>query len=148
MARAGHPAEALARFDSVLSGLPAGVQLFSLFEANPQLIDLIVDICGTAPALAAYLARHPSVLDGVLAGSFFAPWPAEAGLVAELDAVLQRALTQPGGGYERALDAARRWAHEWQFRIGVHHLRGLIGADEAAVQYADLAGAAWRRCCR
>ncbi|KIX17048.1 bifunctional [glutamate--ammonia ligase]-adenylyl-L-tyrosine phosphorylase/[glutamate--ammonia-ligase] adenylyltransferase [Paracoccus sp. 228] len=141
MARAGHPAEALARFDSFLSGLPAGVQLFSLFEANPQLIDLIVDICGTAPALAAYLARHPSVLDGVLAGSFFAPWPREAGLVQELDAVLQRALSQPGGGYERALDAARRWAHEWQFRIGVHHLRGLIGADEAAVQYADLAGA-------
>ncbi|QBX35378.1 glutamine-synthetase adenylyltransferase [Paracoccus liaowanqingii] len=141
MARAGHPAEALARFDSFLSGLPAGVQLFSLFEANPQLIDLLVDICGTAPALAAYLARHPSVLEAVLAGSFFAPWPGEAGLQAELDRALQRALTQPGGGYERALDAARRWAHEWQFRSGVHHLRGLIGAEEAAAQYADLAGA-------
>lgn len=141
MARAGHPAEALARFDSFLSGLPAGVQLFSLFEANPQLIDLIVDICGTAPALAAYLARHPAVLDGVLAGSFFDPWPGEAALTAELGRALERALTQPGGGYERALDAARRWAHEWQFRIGVHHLRGLIGAEEAAVQYADLAGA-------
>lgn len=141
MAGAGHPEEALARFDRFLSGLPAGVQLFSLFEANPQLIDLIVDICGTAPALAAYLARHPAVLDGVLAGSFFAPWPGEPGLRDDLARVLERALTQPGGGYERALDAARRWAHEWQFRIGVHHLRGLIGADEAAVHYADLAGA-------
>lgn len=141
MARAGHPAEVLARFDSFLAGLPAGVQLFSLFEANPQLIDLIVDICGTAPALATYLARHPGVLDAVLAGSFFAPWPGEAALRTELAATLQTALTQPGGGYERALDAARRWAHEWHFRVGVHHLRGLIAADEAAVQYADLAGA-------
>ncbi|CAM3229280.1 glutamine-synthetase adenylyltransferase [Paracoccus nototheniae] len=141
MAAVGHPAEALARFDSFLAGLPAGVQLFSLFEANPQLIDLIVDICGTAPGLAAYLAQHPAVLDGVLAGSFFAAWPGEAGLHADLDTALQRALTRPGGGYERALDAARRWAHEWQFRIGVHHLRGLIGAEEAAAQYADLAGA-------
>ncbi len=41
-----------------------GVQLFSLFEANPQLIDLIVDICGTAPALSAYLSRNSAVLDG------------------------------------------------------------------------------------
>ena len=44
--------------------------------------------------------------------------------------------------YERALDAARRWRKEWHFRIGVHHLRGLTGADRAAAQYADLAGAA------
>ncbi|WP_136649338.1 glutamine-synthetase adenylyltransferase [Paracoccus aeridis] len=142
MGRAAHPAEALVRFDSFLRGLPAGVQLFSLFGSNPQLIDLLADICGTVPGLAAYLARHPEVLDGVLAGHFFAPWPGAAGLREALDAQLQSALTQPAGGYEVALDAARRWAHEWQFRVGVHHLRGLIGADEAAVQYADIADAA------
>ncbi|MDO5647953.1 glutamine-synthetase adenylyltransferase [Paracoccus sp. (in: a-proteobacteria)] len=141
MARAGHPAEALARFDSFLSRLPAGVQIFSLFDSNPQLIDLIVDICGTAPALAGYLARHPAVLDAVLGGSFFSPWPGAAGLRDELTRIAQSALTAPGGGYERALDAARRWAHEWHFRIGVHHLRGLTDADEAAGQYADLADA-------
>ena len=141
MARAAHPEEALARFDGFLSGLPAGVQLFSLFEANPSLIDLIVDICGTAPGLAAYLTRFPSVLDGVLGGSFFAPWPGAEGLRAGLDQALKSALAAPGGGYERALDAARIWAHEWHFRIGVHHLRGLIDADEAGVQYADLADA-------
>ena len=141
MAASGHPTEALARFDSFLSRLPAGVQLFSLFEANPQLIELIVDICGTAPALAGYLARHPAVLDGVLAGSFFAPWPGPEGLSRDLASVLATTLRAPQGGYERALDAARRWAHEWHFRIGVHHLRGLIDADEAAVQYADLADA-------
>ena len=47
-------------------GLPAGVQIFSLFDANPQLVDLIVDIAATAPQLAAYLSRHSSVLDAVL----------------------------------------------------------------------------------
>ncbi|MBU3031428.1 putative nucleotidyltransferase substrate binding domain-containing protein [Paracoccus marinaquae] len=141
MARTGHPDEALARFDSFLAGLPAGVQLFSLFEANPQLIELIVDICGTAPGLAAYLARHPAVLDAVLGGSFFAPWPGMTGLREGLAEVLDSALMAAGGGYEAALDAARRWAHEWHFRIGVHHLRGLIDADEAGLQYADLADA-------
>jgi glutamate-ammonia-ligase adenylyltransferase len=141
MAKTGHPDEALARFDGFLARLPAGVQLFSLFEANPQLIELLVDICGTAPGLAAYLARHPVVLDGVLGGSFFAPWPGAVNLRDGLAKALNRALVAPNGGYEPALDAARRWAHEWHFRIGVHHLRGLIDADEAAGQYADLAEA-------
>ncbi|TBN36545.1 glutamine-synthetase adenylyltransferase [Paracoccus subflavus] len=142
LARTGHPTEALSRFDGFLSGLPAGVQIFSLFEANPQLVDLLADICGSAPGLAAYLTRHPVVLDAVLGGTFFSPWPGAQGLRAEADRILQTALTEPGGGYEAALDAIRRWAHEWHFRIGVHHLRGLIDADEAGVQYADLADAA------
>ena len=43
--------------------------------------------------------------------------------------------------YEKKLDAARGWMKEWHFRIGVHHLRGLIDADEAGKSYADLAGA-------
>ena len=141
MARTGHPTEALRRFDAFLSGLPAGVQIFSLFEANPTLIDLLVDICGSAPGLAAYLTRHPAVLDAVLGGSFFSPWPGVQGLRADAERLLQGALTGPGGGYEAALDGARRWAHEWHFRVGVHHLRGLIDADEAARQYADIADA-------
>ena len=141
MQRAANPAEALARFDGFLRGMPAGVQLFTLFEANPQLIDLIVDICATAPRLAHYLSRHSAVLDAVIAGSFFSNWPGAQGLRTALVAAMDAAQSAPDGGYERALDAARRFAHDWQFRIGVHHLRGLIGAEEAATQYADLADA-------
>ncbi|AGT09495.1 [protein-PII] uridylyltransferase family protein [Paracoccus aminophilus] len=142
MQRAADPDDALARFDAFLAALPAGVQLFSLFEANPQLIELIVDICGTAPGLATYLARHPDVLDGVLGGSFFSDWPGAVALQSDLETVLASALAAPDGGYERGLDAARRWAHEWQFRTGVHHLRALIGAEEAGGQYGDVARAA------
>lgn len=140
--RAARPDEALARFDSFLRGLPAGVQLFSMFESNPSLIDLLGDICATSPALASYLARHPEVLDAVIAGRFFAPWPGLATLRAGLAETLDRTMAAPDGGYERALDAARRWAHEWQFRVGVHHLRGLIEAEQAGQHYADLAEAA------
>lgn len=140
--RAARPDEALARFDSFLRGLPAGVQLFSMFESNPSLIDLLGDICATSPALAGYLARHPEVLDAVIAGRFFAPWPGLGALREGLAGVLDRTMQAAEGGYERALDAARRWAHEWQFRVGVHHLRGLIEAEQAGQHYADLAEAA------
>jgi glutamate-ammonia-ligase adenylyltransferase len=84
LARTSHPDEALLAFDGFLAGLPAGVQVFSLFEANPQLIDLLVDIVGTAPKLANYLSRNAAVFDAVIAGDFFAPWPGRAALTADL----------------------------------------------------------------
>jgi glutamate-ammonia-ligase adenylyltransferase len=136
LARAANPDEALVALDGFLSGLPAGVQIFSLFEANPPLIELIVDIAGSAPGLARYLSRNASVLDGVIGGSFWGPWPGVGGLRGELAARLAGA-----GDYEARLDAARRWMKEWHFRVGVHHLRGLIDGFEAAKQYADLAEA-------
>jgi glutamate-ammonia-ligase adenylyltransferase len=136
LTRAANPAEALAAFDGFLRGLPAGVQIFSLFDANPPLVDLIVDIAATAPVLARYLARNSAVLDAVIGGDFFAPWPGREALAAALADRLSGI-----ADYERQLDAARVWAREWHFRVGVHHLRGLIDAFEAGKLYADLAEA-------
>ena len=133
---AAKPEEALLQFDGFLRGLPAGVQLFSLFEANPQLTQLIVDIAATAPALAQYLSRNAAVLDAVIGGSFFDEWPGPEDLTSRLSKVLADC-----ADYEAALLASRVWAKEWHFRIGVHHLRGLIDADTSGVQYADLADA-------
>ncbi|MGY6696863.1 MAG: [protein-PII] uridylyltransferase family protein [Roseinatronobacter sp.] len=133
---AADPDAALVQFDRFLAGLPAGVQLFSLFEANRQLIDLIVDICATAPRLAAYLSRNSAVLDAVIGGGFFTQWPGTAKLQRELSDILTGI-----EDYERQLDAARVWAREWHFRVGVHHLRGLIDAFEAGAEYASLAEA-------
>lgn len=129
------PEDALANFDGFLRGLPAGVQIFSLFEANPSLVDLIVDICATAPGLATYLSRNSGVFDAVLDGQFFAEWPGADALTKDLARQLQPL------DYEAQLDATRRWQKEWHFRVGVHMLRGLIGADDAAQQYSDVAQA-------
>ena len=136
LSRAANPDEALVALDGFLAGLPAGVQIFALFEANPTLIELIVDIAGSASGLARHLARNAAVLDGVIGGSFWGPWPGVAALRAELAARLEQA-----ADYEARLDAARAWMKEWHFRVGVHHLRNLIDGFEAGKQYADLAEA-------
>jgi glutamate-ammonia-ligase adenylyltransferase len=136
LSRTANPDETLVALDGFLQGLPAGVQIFSLFEANPTLIELIVDIAGSAPGLARHLARNASVLDGVIGGSFWGAWPGLAALRSELDGRLAQA-----GDYEARLNEARRWMKEWHFRIGVHHLRGLIDGFEAGKQYSDLAEA-------
>ena len=134
LADCADPKAALVQFDGFLAGLPAGVQLFSLFEANPQLLDLIVDVADTAPALARHLGRNAGVFDAVIGGDFFAAWPGRAALTEELGKQLAAL-----GDYEAQLDHARVWAREWHFRAGVHHLRGLATAAETARAYADLA---------
>lgn len=136
LAQASKPDEALLAFDGFLSGLPAGVQLFSLLQANPQLADLLIETVNTSPALAAHLSRNARVFDAVIGGDFFADWPGQAALTQMLSAHLAEA-----SDYESRLDETRRWAREWHFRIGVHLLRGLTGPAQAGGQYADLARA-------
>ncbi|MGH1414659.1 MAG: glutamine-synthetase adenylyltransferase [Pelagimonas sp.] len=136
LGEAPKPEEALLAFDGFLKGLPAGVQLFSLFEANHQLIDLLIDVVSTSPELAQHLSRNAKVFDAVIGGDFFSPWPGRAALTVELLTALR---DEPD--YERRLDLARRWGKEWHFRIGVHLLRGLMEAEEAGRAYADLAEA-------
>lgn len=136
LAQADKPNEALMAFDGFLAGLPAGVQVFSLLKANPQLADLLIDIVSVSPMLAEHLSRNAGVLDAVIGGDFFADWPGQPQLTQALSDRL--ALLDD---YEAQLDSTRVWAREWHFRIGVHHLRGLTDGATAAAQYSDLARA-------
>ena len=136
LAAAASPDEAVAAFDRFLGGLPAGAQLFALFEANPQLMDLLSEICAAAPRLAEYLGRHAGVLDAVLDRSFFQPLPDEPALAGALAERLASA-----SDYEGKLDAARRWAKELRFRVGVQVLRGVAAAPEAGRAFSAVAGA-------
>ncbi len=139
LARAQSPDEALVQFDSFLKGLPAGVQVFSLFAANPQLLDLLADICATAPRLARYLGRNAGVMDAVLMQDFFQPLPGVPQLQEDLTGQLARA-----ADYEAGLDVLRIWVKEQKFRVGVHLLRGLSKPSEAATAHSDVAEASLR----
>ncbi len=128
------PKNAIARFDEFLKGMPAGVQLFSLFEANPPLLDLLIDVCSNAPSLSVYLAQNASVMDALFDPSFFEPLGDGDELFEDLAILLG---TTPD--YEARLNAARIWMHKKHFQIGVLQLRGIAGVLEAARSYSDLA---------
>ena len=66
---AGKHQEAIIAFDGFLAGLPTGVQLFSMFEAFPKLIDLLIDIVATSPALAPLPGRRQAPARAYHAGS-------------------------------------------------------------------------------
>jgi [glutamine synthetase] adenylyltransferase / [glutamine synthetase]-adenylyl-L-tyrosine phosphorylase len=132
--RTAHSDAALLRFDQFLAHLPAGVQLFSLFHANPGLLSLVADIMAEAPRLADGLAQHPALLDAVLGAEFSAPLPDRAGLAADLTSSL--AGTRD---FEDALDLLRRWANERRFQVGVQLLRRDIDGQQAGAALADIA---------
>jgi glutamate-ammonia-ligase adenylyltransferase len=130
------PDAAFINFDRFLTGLPAGVQVFSLLHANPRLLQLVAEIAGSAPRLAEYLGRHAGVLDALIDPNFLTRTPTQEELEDRLAGELARA-----PGYEAALDAVRRFAKEENFRIGVQVIQGLIDAEQAGPAYAAVAEA-------
>ncbi len=129
-----HPDEALRRFDHFLSRLAAGVQLFSLFQANHGLLALVADVMAGAPRLADQLAQRPALLDAVLSREFFSPLPEQAGLAADLGQAVAGA-----GDFADTLDALRRWAGERRFQVGVQLLRRALDGEAAGKALADIA---------
>ncbi|MEQ8195372.1 MAG: bifunctional [glutamine synthetase] adenylyltransferase/[glutamine synthetase]-adenylyl-L-tyrosine phosphorylase [Rhodospirillales bacterium] len=137
LAKTAQPDAAFLRFHEFLTRLPAGVQLFSMFHSNPQLLTLVADIMGGAPRLADYLSQRPSVLDSVLTPDFFDPPPERGALIGELGGLLSRV-----GAIEEFLDTSRRWANDRRFQVGVQMLQGFLKPWDAARVMSDIADAA------
>ncbi len=137
LAATADPQAAFAQFDRFVSRLPAGVQLFSMLLANPQFLKLIAAVAGSAPRLADHLARAPAVLDALLDPGFLGELPSRA----QLDRMLAEQLSA-ARDYEGALDAARRFAREQNFRVGVQVIEGVADAQEAGPAFANIAESA------
>jgi len=129
----GAPDSAFNRFADFFGGLSSGVQVQSLFLAQPRLFELIVQVMAYAPQLAQTLARRPAALDALLDSAFFRPF--EDGQGAE---AFHQALGR-AEGFEEAMDAARRVHREQAFRVGVQVMSGTASAAQAGAAFADLA---------
>jgi glutamate-ammonia-ligase adenylyltransferase len=134
LARSGDADQAFIAFDRFLAGLPAGVQLFSLLKSNPDLLDLIGTILGTAPRLAEELSHRPKVLDAVLDPGFFSALPKASEIAGLLAAAIP-----PETELDEAVDRVRIVAKEQAFRIGVRILSETVSAADAGGAFSDLA---------
>jgi glutamate-ammonia-ligase adenylyltransferase len=137
LARQAEPDTAFARFDSFLARLPAGVQILSLFQRNPALLDRVATVLGAAPMLADYMARDPSALEGLLAAGAEdpdrpPPWR-----------TLGRQLRE-AAALEEAIAVLRRFVRGEEFRLSLALLEGRIDADRAGLWRTALAEATIR----
>ena len=130
---AGAPDAAFSRFAAFFANLSSGVQLQSLFLAQPNLFELIVQVMAFAPRLAATLARRPAAIDAMLDGEFFEPID-----IAQDGAFMQAAVAR-AAGFEGAMDAVRIVHREQAFRVGVQVMSGTASAVIAGKAFADLA---------
>ncbi|HEV2531065.1 bifunctional [glutamine synthetase] adenylyltransferase/[glutamine synthetase]-adenylyl-L-tyrosine phosphorylase [Phenylobacterium sp.] len=129
----GAPDAAFNRFGDFFSNLSTGVQLQSLFLAQPRLFELIVEVMAFAPRLASTLARRPAAIDAMLDGAFLQPID-----IAEDRAVMVAELVR-APDFEAAMDVVRRVRREQAFRVGVQVMSGSASAEVAGQAFADLA---------
>ena len=130
-ARQREPDAAFARLDGFLSRLPTGVQLLSLFQRNPGLLERVAAVLGAAPSLSEHLARTPAALEGLLAPEATAD-----------DARLLRTRLADARALEDAIAIIRRTVREEDFSISVATLEGRLDMDAAGSLRSDLADAA------
>lgn len=123
----GAPDQAFNRFADFFASLSSGVQIQSLFLAQPRLFELIVEVMAFAPRLATTMAKRPTALDALLDPSFFGP--IETPAVAPWDPA----------DFEGAMDAARRLFRDQSFRIGVRVMSGSADARDIGRAFAELA---------
>ena len=126
------PDQSFARFDHFITRLPAGIQLLSLFQRNPALIDRIAVVLGAAPGLSDHLAGHPGSLEGLLGSEEVRADPAR---------VLRRQLVD-AMTLEDTIALTRHFVSEEHFRIGMAQLEGRMDVDAAGLARTALADAA------
>ena len=121
LAEARSPDDGFIRFDQFLTALPAGVQIFSLFQSNPHVLNLLIDIINSTPRLAALLSGNARLIDALVPGH----------MPQELPATFD--------GFEAAMDGLRRHVHEAQFRVGTKTLADPTMATSYGEAYSRLA---------
>jgi glutamate-ammonia-ligase adenylyltransferase len=131
-AATGAPEAAFVRFSDFFSRLATGVQVQSLFLAQPALLALVVRIMAFAPRFATTLARQPAALDALLDPGFFGPIEAPTALAGQI------AGTET---FEAAMDFARRARREQAFRVAVQVLEGAASPEAAGAAFTGLADA-------
>ncbi|HZZ87424.1 MAG TPA: glutamine-synthetase adenylyltransferase, partial [Caulobacteraceae bacterium] len=119
------------RFSEFFSGLSVGVQVQSLFLAQPKLLELVVRVMAVAPSLARRLAKRPATLDALLDPTFFA----------SLSTTPPADVAAGADGFEAKMDEVRRLRRERAFQIGVQVLAETASAAEAGEAFAGLADA-------
>ena len=138
LAETGTSQVAFTRFAKFFVTLSAGVQIQSLFLANPRLFKVIVETMGFSPRLAQSLARYPAAFDAMLDAGFFDP------LGEELDDIVDREVARTQEDLEAVMNALRRVGREQSFRIGMQILNGRLETEAAGAAYARLADACLR----
>jgi [glutamine synthetase] adenylyltransferase / [glutamine synthetase]-adenylyl-L-tyrosine phosphorylase len=135
LAETGEPDSAFLSFDQFLKGLPIGIQFLAMIKAHPNLLNLIALALGAAPRLAEHLSKQPRILEALVAPGFFSSNETTESLRTEINASIE-----DQSPLDEAMDQARIFAREHQFKIGMRQLSETLDAGNAGHSYSIIAG--------
>lgn len=136
-AKTSDPDWTLQCIDDFLAGLASGSRCLSLLAANPALLELLVEILTTAPALTATLSGWPEQLETAVSPGFFDMLPDRRLMLADAAEVLKAATDA-----QEALELAARWVRDHEFQIAANVLRHTIESSDAGHAFSGIADAA------
>jgi glutamate-ammonia-ligase adenylyltransferase len=134
LSKTANPDAAFFHFDDFIDRLPSGAQIFSLFLTRPEMLSLLADILGSAPALGDTLSVNPSLLDSVLEADFFLGLPAREELE---DLVVER--LRFAHSFEQKMLYLRVFNNEKRFQAGVHLLQHIATPKRVGAFLSDIA---------
>lgn len=134
LSKTANPDAAFFHFDDFIDRLPSGAQIFSLFLSRPEMLGLLADILGSAPALGDTLSNNPSLLDGVLEADFFQSLPSKE----ELENLVTERL-RFAHAFEQKMLYLRTFNNEKRFQAGVHLLKRLATPKRVGTFLSDIA---------
>ena len=134
LSKTANPDAAFFHFDDFIDRLPSGAQIFSLFLSRPEMLTLLADILGSAPALGDTLSNNPSLLDSVLDADFFLGLPSKE----ELENMLADRLRY-AEEFEQKMLFLRSFNNEKRFQAGVHLLKQLASPKRVGAFLSDIA---------
>lgn len=134
LSKTADPDLAFFHFDDFIGRLPSGAQIFSLFHTRPEMLSLLADILGSAPALGDTLSNDPSLLDSVLEADFFLGLPSKE----ELENIVVDRLRYTHD-YEQKMTYLRIFNNEKRFQAGVHLLKRLASPKRVGAFLSDVA---------
>ena len=134
LGKTANPDAAFFNFDDFIGRLPSGAQIFSLFHTRPEMLSLLADILGSAPALGDTLSNDPSLLDGVLEADFFLGLPSKEDLE---NVVIER--LRYTHDYEQKMVFLRIFNNEKRFQAGVFLLKRLASPKRIGAFLSDVA---------
>jgi glutamate-ammonia-ligase adenylyltransferase len=134
LSKTANPDSAFFHFDDFIGHLPSGAQIFSLFHTRPEMLSLLADILGSAPALGQTLSNDPSLLDGVLEADFFLGLPSKEDLE---NTVAER--LRYTHDYEQKMVFLRIFNNEKRFQAGVFLLKRLGSPRRIGAFLSDVA---------
>ncbi len=129
-AKATEPDRSFRLLNDFLRDMPSGVQIFSLFLTNPDLIDFLVDIGEIAPRLSQNMARQSRLVE-----TLFLSGGDDDG------ALLVPAMAQEVS-FEEGLDQLRRVISDARFKTSIQLVTGQLSPKKSGEKFTQIANMA------